>query len=115
MIARRRVARAWLRRCRVPFQAGESYGPSDRILEEFLAENHVPEALRTGIVAFFRWVQSKYPLGHTFFRTVKDEESLRRLWETQLRFAFEKQFKYEPETLSEIRARFVEITGITLA
>jgi 5-methylcytosine-specific restriction protein B len=91
------------------------FPPSQRILDQFLEENKIPDAFRRRISAFFEWVQAKYPLGHTFFRTVKDEESLRRLWETQLRFTFEKQFKYEPATLAEIRARFVEITGVAVS
>jgi 5-methylcytosine-specific restriction protein B len=91
------------------------FPPSVDVLERFLGDNGVPDEFRRRIVGFFRWVQAKYPIGHTFFRTVKDEEGLRRLWETQLRFTFEKQYKYEPETMEEIRAKFTEITGVTVS
>jgi 5-methylcytosine-specific restriction protein B len=93
------------------------FPPSVEILEDFLKRNLVSDELRAKIVGFFRWVNDakKYPLGHTFFRTVKDEVSLRRLWETQLRFTFEKQYKYEPDVVKEIRDKFVEITQIAVA
>ena len=50
---------------------------------------------------------------HLFFG-VRDTEGLQRLWETQLKFVFEKQFKYEPDVVEEIRGKFVEITGVDL-
>lgn len=89
--------------------------PDAVILERFLQDNKLPVELARRVVAFFKWIQGKYPLGHTFFRSVKDAESLKRLWETQLRFVFDKQFKYEPAVTDEIRAKFSEITGIALS
>ena len=73
------------------------FQPDEAMLADFLRENQVRDPLAGRIVGFFNWLKPKYPLGHTFFRNVKDEDSLRRLWHTQLRFVFEKQFKYEPE------------------
>lgn len=90
------------------------FPPSETVLEKFLLSNGMEEAFRRRIVAFFKWVNGRYPLGHTFFRSVKDADGLKRLWNTQLRFVFEKQFKYEPAVLSEIRDKFVEITGVSL-
>lgn len=90
------------------------FPPDPAALERFLAANSVPEALARRVLAFFIWIQGKYPLGHTFFRRVKDEVGLRRLWETQLRFVLEKQFRYERATFDEIRAKFIEITGVVL-
>lgn len=88
------------------------FQPSDTTLADFLRENQVPDDFARRIVAFFTWLKPKYPLGHTFFRSVKDPDSLRRLWNTQLRFVFEKQFKYEPATLADIKAQFIKITGV---
>lgn len=90
------------------------FPPDDKILDQFLSDNKVNDDLRRRVVAFFRWVSTKYPLGHTFFRSVTDAEGLKRLWDTQLRFVFEKHFRYEPAALEEIRSKFVEITGVTL-
>ena len=64
-------------------------------------------------MAFLRWInKEKYPLGHTFFFSVKDAEGLRRLWRTQLRFVFEKAFRYDADAMREIRDKFSEITGL---
>jgi 5-methylcytosine-specific restriction protein B len=90
------------------------FSPSESILTSFLVANGVDDALQRRIVGFFQWVNGKYPLGHTFFRTVRDLEGLKRLWNTQLRFVFEKQFRYEKSAYEEIENKFVEITGVTL-
>lgn len=88
------------------------FQPDEAILIEFLRQNGVTDDFSRRIVSFFKWLKPKYPLGHTFFRSVKDQDGLKRLWKTQLRFVFEKQFKYEPDTLAEIRGKFIEITGV---
>jgi len=90
------------------------FPPDEKIAERLLRDNKVDDALVRRILGFFNWVVKKYPLGHAFFYTVRDEESLKRLWNSQLKFVFEKHFKYEPETLAEIRAKFEEITGLKL-
>ena len=88
------------------------FQPSETALADFLRESGVPDDFARRIVGFFNWLLPKYPLGHTYFHNVKDAESLRRLWKTQLRFVFEKQFKYEPETVAEIKEQFIKITGV---
>lgn len=90
------------------------FPPDEKIAERLLRDNKVDDALTRRILGFFNWVIKKYPLGHAFFYTVRDEDSLKRLWNSQLKFVFEKQFKYEPETLAEIQAKFEEITGVKL-
>jgi 5-methylcytosine-specific restriction enzyme B len=88
------------------------FAPNVTILMEFLGENGVEAALARRIAAFFAWVNEKhYPLGHTFFLSVKDGAGLSRLWESQLRFVFEKAFKYEPKTRQEIEEQFHVVTG----
>ena len=82
-------------------------------LEKMLASNQVAEQLRRRVVAFLRWInKDKYPLGHTFFFAVRDEDGLRRLWRTQLRFLFEKAFRYDEDAMREIHEKFIEITGV---
>jgi 5-methylcytosine-specific restriction enzyme B len=90
------------------------FPPDEKILDVLLSENRMADDLRRRVSAFFRWVNTKYPLGHTFFRSVKDADGLKRLWETQLRFVFEKHYRYEPGVMDEIRLKFVEITGVAL-
>ncbi len=90
-------------------------GPDPELLRKLLSDGGLDVAQTDRVVAFFKWVNNGiYPLGHTFFLGVRDEPSLARLWQTQLRFVFEKQFKYEPEKLTEIKSKFVTITGAKL-
>jgi len=90
------------------------FPPDERALEQFLTSKRVADQLVRRTVSFLRWVNGRYPLGHTFFFGVRNTEGLQRLWETQLKFVFEKQFKYEPDVVEEIRGKFVEITGVEL-
>ncbi len=89
--------------------------PSREILRQFLSKNEMAPALAGKVEAFFEWVNERYyPLGHTFFLSVRDEVGLRRVWENQLRFAFEKEFRFQPETLMAIRAKYFEVIfGVT--
>ncbi|MEK6299819.1 MAG: AAA family ATPase [Acidobacteriota bacterium] len=77
--------------------------PDADVLNSFLTDNNVPKTMRGAVIDFFRWVQQHYHLGHAFFRTVGDQASLERLWNNQLRFLFEKAFRYDADTLNEIR------------
>jgi hypothetical protein len=90
------------------------FAPDAAILENWLREAGVPEEFFRRVVAFFKWVQDKYPLGHTFLFSVRDADGFRRAWDSQLRFVLEKQFKYEPHTLAEIKQKCSEIVGVNL-
>jgi hypothetical protein len=88
--------------------------PSPAILEQFLVANDVDEPLRARVIEFFKWVnETHYPLGHTFFLNVKDGNGLRRLWDNQLRFVFQKAFLHERETVEQIRAKYVAMLAST--
>ena len=87
------------------------FSPNGETLNQFLQTNGIDESFRRRIRSFFDWVQERYPLGHTFFRTVRDPAGLKRLWDNQLKFILEKQFRYDPTTLEEINQKFREITG----
>jgi 5-methylcytosine-specific restriction enzyme B len=82
-------------------------------LREFLEENGMENSLSERVQAFFarllknRNVQSR--IGHAYFRTVRDEEGLRRLWDNQLRFHFEKAFRLSSEGFSEIEREWQRI------
>lgn len=83
--------------------------PDVGILASLLDRNGVTDPLRRRILAFFSKVNARAranPLaavGHTFFSDVYDATSLKRLWEHQLRFLFEKAYRLNPDGLEEVR------------
>lgn len=83
--------------------------PNPANVNGFLSTNNVPEVMRGKVLTFFTWVQAYYKLGHAFFRTVKDRPSLERLWDNHLVFLFEKAFRYDLDTLQEIRSHWSEL------
>jgi len=88
------------------------FNPDPTILESWLRDAKVADEFARRVVAFLKWVQDKYPLGHTFLFSVRDQASFQRAWDSQLRFVLEKQFKYEPHILAEIRQKCAEIVGV---
>ena len=77
--------------------------PDDVLLANFLGDAGMDGALLQRILRFFREVNSMAnsnpfaSLGHTYFIGVKDEDGLRRVWEHQLRFHFDKAFRIDAE------------------
>lgn len=90
------------------------FAPDSAILESWFRDTKVADDFARRVLAFFNWIQEKYPLGHTFLFSVRDEASFRRAWDSQLRFVLEKQFKYEPHVLTEIKQKCAEIVGVNL-
>jgi 5-methylcytosine-specific restriction protein B len=84
--------------------------PDTDILELLLLRNGVGDELRTRIRSFFEQLQRhREPavrIGHAFFSSVRDEESLRRLWDHQLRFVIEKAFPLGKEGFRDIEQRW---------
>lgn len=89
--------------------------PSETLLQGFLVDAGMEEGLRTRVVAFFRTANDQRrgnqyaALGHTFFLGIVDEEGLRRLWDHQLRFLFEKAYQLDPDGLEDIRRAWENI------
>jgi len=83
--------------------------PSPDILNKFLIANNMAGPSRGAVVDFFMWVQQHYHLGHAFFRTVRDRSSLGRLWKNQLKFLFDKSFRYDRDTLKEIQDSWIDM------
>ena len=54
------------------------------------------------IIEFFAAIQSHIELGHAFFRTIRNVDSLSRLWNTQLEFVVQKRFRFDASSLSEV-------------
>lgn len=71
--------------------------PDPALLNRILTENGVDDALRARIVTFFNFLQRNAnpytKVGHAYFRNVRDDASLRRLWNHQLRFHQEKAYQ----------------------
>jgi len=76
--------------------------PSSDKLRDFLVGNEMKGPAFGPIVEFFDELQKHIELGHAFFRTVKGSPSLQRLWDTQLTFAIQKRFRFDPETQKSI-------------
>jgi 5-methylcytosine-specific restriction protein B len=79
-------------------------------LERFLTGNGMEEGLRNRVLSFFDYLQAHdnpyCKVGHAYFRNVKDEDSLRRLWDHQLRFHMEKAFRLDPAGLNAVNGRW---------
>ncbi len=86
--------------------------PDRDLLADRLQTNGVPDYLRARVSNFFNKVNGyartnpQGTIGHTYFWDVRDEATLRSLWEHQLRFLVEKAHRLNPETREELEAAF---------
>lgn len=87
-----------------------SLPPDPVALTKMLRENGLSESLVERVEVFFNHIrQHRNPLahiGHAFFKTVKDADSLNRLWQHQLVFHFERVFRLDAPALAEIQNRW---------
>lgn len=87
--------------------------PDGALLDRILVENGVDDTLRTRIGRFFTFLQrnpNPYTrVGHAYFRNVRDEASLRRLWNHQLRFHQEKAYRLDPQGFREVEREWGRI------
>lgn len=78
--------------------------PDPVALDEILTDNGVEDSLRGRIVDWFRRINglarknTSASVGHAYFTTVSDEDSLRDLWEFQLQFLVERAFRLDEQT-----------------
>ncbi len=72
--------------------------PSVPLLLKILDENGMENELQDRVMRFFEAIQRNPNclIGHAYFRGVADEDGLRRLWEHQLQFHFQKAFVLDP-------------------
>lgn len=86
--------------------------PDAEILSQFLQDAGMAEVLAARVLSFFRFVNEQArdnppaAFGHTFFLKVKTEDDLRRLWEYQLRFFFEKAYRLDPQGHRDVRTQW---------
>lgn len=82
--------------------------PDSAVLRERLDANGVPDDLAARLLAWFGKTNGrakKTPaasVGHAYFWSVVDEDSLRDVWNYQLRYLIERAFKYDEPTLKEV-------------
>jgi 5-methylcytosine-specific restriction protein B len=75
--------------------------PDAAVLVDRLADNGMEEALRTRVLGWFRRINAlaeRNPaasVGHAYFWDVYDEDSLRNLWDYQLRYLVQRAFRRE--------------------
>lgn len=87
--------------------------PNANILERILSENGMEDGLLKATTAFFKKVNgSKNPfcrIGHAYFLTCKDAETLTRLWNHQLKFQIEKMYRRDLAGLGDIQGAWDQI------
>jgi 5-methylcytosine-specific restriction protein B len=89
--------------------------PDPVLLEAFLVNAGMDVALIAKVVGFFNFVNGQTrnnpfaAVGHTYFLGVSDADGLKRLWEHQLRFLFEKAFRIDPAGYDETEKRWQQI------
>jgi len=85
--------------------------PDEPILRSLLTNAKAEAPLIEKVVKFFRQANDKTPhgFGHAFFKTVRTEQDLIGLWNHNLKFVFEKMFRFDEEKYKEIRTAFAAI------
>lgn len=75
--------------------------PSAGHLEALLDKNSMEDRLKKSVVTFFKFLlgnsNERCKVGHAYFRVVRNEAGLRRLWDHQLRFHMAKAFPLNSE------------------
>lgn len=92
--------------------------PSPGLLAQFLNQAGMSDSLRDRVLTFFRRVNDQSrtnpyaALGHTYFIGVSNEDGLRRVWEHQLRFHFDKAFRLDAEGRADIDRMWNKVLAI---
>ena len=94
--------------------------PDVEKLKSFLNYNKAPPGVVSATLRLFTDLQRHIPIGHAFFRTTKDASSLKRLWDTQLKYVVQKKLRFDLQTKQEIeeiwntcRAAIDDLAGAT--
>jgi len=84
-------------------------------LREILIENGISEERIDALVQFFEQAQrSPYPachIGHAYFIHVKDDPSLQRLWDLQLRHHFARACRNDPDEFKKLENIWKQLVG----
>ena len=85
-----------------------SVNPNPQKVRDFLVGNGIAPPMVGPIVQFFVRVQDHFPLGHAFFRKVRDPESLERLWDSQIHYAARKRFRFDADALLAVEGLWAD-------
>gem|GEM_PF-3037949 len=85
--------------------------PDINILKKLTSDAGMRTELMGKVIEFFNDANKKCPhgFGHTYFLGIKDEKDLLRLWNHKLKFLFEKAFRFEPQTLEDIKEAYKKL------
>lgn len=78
--------------------------PDPRVLSKMLDSNQATTTVKAATIDFFTKVQDLTPLGHAFFRSIRDSAGLRRLWTAQLEPYLLRRFRHDSAAQEEMRA-----------
>jgi 5-methylcytosine-specific restriction protein B len=80
--------------------------PSAERLAVLLDQNSLDEQLKNLVLRFFRFLltnqNERCRVGHAYFRAIRSQADLQRLWDHQLRFHMAKAFKLDSESYRNI-------------
>jgi 5-methylcytosine-specific restriction protein B len=91
--------------------------PSVELLDTLLDESKMEDRLKKPVMTFFRFLlgnsNGRCKVGHAYFRAVKTETDLRRLWDHQLRFHIAKAFPLNSEGYRNIEREWNKVFSDT--
>lgn len=90
-----------------------SFEPNVELLKEHLGTTSLSEEVKARLVQFF-YIISRHQnklcnLGHAYFLKIQDEASLKRLWDNQLSFHFERVLRNDSDQLAAIQAAWSRV------
>lgn len=85
--------------------------PDANILRSLMQSAGADGSLIDKVVRFFQQANdiASHGFGHTFFKGMRSESDLVRLWNHNLRFVFEKMFRFDAEKYKDLRSAFAAI------
>lgn len=79
----------------------------DRLREMLESGGAAPELVGKTIECFVELNKmSRHGIGHTLFMSIKNDETLRSLWQRKLRFILEKAFRFDSESMKKATAQY---------
>lgn len=95
--------------------------PDPVVLAERLTENGMEDGLRTSLLGWFTLINAMAErnhaasVGHAYFWNVYDQDSLRRLWNYQLRYLVQRAFRRDETSGIEVIAAWEQLFDAPLA
>ena len=89
--------------------------PDGDNLRAYLAERGFDDNLLNRLIGFFNYVNSgnnknaQARVGHAYFYGVRDEAGMKRLWDHQLLFLFEKAYRLDQDGLAQVTRRWARV------